>query len=569
MPRLSTRALILTCAGGLVVSSLAAAGPLAASAQESNAKHVLLLSVDGLHQSDLAWYVRTHPASALARLVDRGVEYSNAHTPFPSDSFPGMTAPMTGGNPKSTGIYYDDSWNRALFPAAANSNNDLTTCAGLAPGAEVTYFEAAAKDPKRLDSGQGLAGLPGSILQLTANATSLIDPAQLPRDANCNPVYPHSYIKVNTIMEVATAARLGTAWSDKHAAYELFNGNSGSGVKDYFTPEINSNAPLTTSTTGDWTTDNALTMQYDSYKVQAVINWINGRDHSGATRVATPAILGMNFQTISTAEKLPSSNGLTGGYMADGKTPGLLLQRALDYINAKVGSMVDALKARHLDRNTVIILTAKHGQSPQTPSALTRIADSKVMADLNAAWVSAGHTGDLVAFSINDDGMLVWLNDRSGAGFAKNFLLEYTGSGTGVDGHAKSTDINGNPKPYTKAGLATIYAGGDAAALLGVSVNDARVPDLIGISQYGTVYTGKKAKIAEHGGNNPQDRNVPIVVAGGPIENGGEVVKTWVETTQIAPTILRLLGLNPNDLKAVQIEHTRALPLDGGNNQNN
>ncbi len=29
--------------------------------------------------------------------------------------------------------------------------------------------------------------------------------------------------------------------------------------------------------------------------------------------------------------------------------------------------------------------------------------------------------------------------------------------------------------------------------------------------------------------------------------------------TQIAPTILRLLGINPNALQAVQIEHTQAL----------
>jgi hypothetical protein len=35
-----------------------------------------------------------------------------------------------------------------------------------------------------------------------------------------------------------------------------------------------------------------------------------------------------------------------------------------------------------------------------------------------------------------------------------------------------------------------------------------------------------------------------------------------VETTQIAPTILKLLGLDPNALKAVRLEHTRALPLD-------
>ena len=96
---------------------------------------------------------------------------------------------------------------------------------------------------------------------------------------------------------------------------------------------------------------------------------------------------------------------------------------------------------------------------------------------------------------------------------------------------------------------------------MGINVNDARVPDLIGISQYGTVYTGNKKKVAEQGGNNPQDRDVPILVAGGRIE-GGDVVNTMVETTQIAPTILRLPGLNPHDLNAVQIEHTMGLPLD-------
>jgi hypothetical protein len=40
------------------------------------ARHVLLLSVDGLHQSDLAWYVDRHPSSALAKLVHRGVATS-------------------------------------------------------------------------------------------------------------------------------------------------------------------------------------------------------------------------------------------------------------------------------------------------------------------------------------------------------------------------------------------------------------------------------------------------------------------------------------------------------------
>ena len=540
---------VLAALGSIAITgSLAAVTP--ASAEEGGARHVLLISVDGLHQTDLAWYVSHHPDSALARLVHRGVEFTNAQAPFPSDSFPGMVGQVTGGNPKSTGIYYDDSWNSALLPAGT------TSCAGVAPGTEVTYFEQLDKNLTSIDAGQGLAGLPGSILQLTGNPISLIDPSQLPVDpSTCRPVYPHQYIKVNTVFEVARAAGLRTAWSDKHPAYEILNGPSGTGVQDLFTPEINSGAPVA-GNPNDWTKDNALTMQYDSYKVQAVINEINGFDHSGTNRVGTPAIFGMNFQTVSTAEKLPASNGLAGGYLADGVTPGPLLTRSLDYINTEIAAMVSAIKARHLDRKTVIILSAKHGQSPQTPSALTRISDGQIIDALNAKWLAdyPSRVQPLVAFAINDDGWLMWTNDRSNlaTSYAKNFLLNHSGTGN---------DINGNPKPYTSSGLATIHAGADAAAFMGVPAGDSRVPDVIGIAQYGTVYTGGHGKIAEHGGNNPQDRDVPLVVSGAGIE-GGEVNSSAVETTQIAPTILELLDLNPKALLAVQIEHTRALPLE-------
>src|SRR5260221_3155036 len=113
--------------------------PTAAMAQlpdKPKVGHVLLISVDGLHQSDLAWYASTHPASTLATLMARGVDFSDASTPFPSDSFPGMVGQMTGGNPSSTGIYYDDTWNHAVFPART------TNCTGPPPGGEVTYFKA-------------------------------------------------------------------------------------------------------------------------------------------------------------------------------------------------------------------------------------------------------------------------------------------------------------------------------------------------------------------------------------------------------------------------------------------
>ena len=537
-------------AAGTLAVTLAAAGTGQASTGKGNAaaEHVLLLSVDGLHATDLAYYVAHNPSSALAALVGHGVTFVHAQTPFPSDSLPGMVGQFTGGNPSSTGVYYDDTWNRALLPAGT------TSCAGVKPGVEVTYHEAIDKNPLALDAGQGLSGLPGSILGLNSNADTLIDPTKLPVDpATCKPVYPHTYLKVNTIFEVASAAGMRTAWSDKHPAMEIANGPSGTGVQEYFTPEINSQAP-TLGSSIDWTGDNALTMQYDSYKVQAVLNWINGMNHSGTEKRATPAIFGMNFQTVSTAEKLPTSDGLTGGYLADGVTPGPLLSRAFNYINDKVGAMMAAIRARGLDHSTVIILSAKHGQSPDTPSALTRIPDGPIIKALNAAWATAhpSATQPLVALSVDDDGMLLWLNEHTqeAAEFAKSFVLAQSGVGN---------DINGNPKPYTHSGLTTVFAGKAAAAYFHVPVGDSRVPDVVGIAQYGTVFTGKQAKIAEHGGANPQDRNVALVVSGDPIGHNA-VVNDPVETTQIAPTILKLLGLHPDALKAVQLEHTAVLP---------
>ncbi|MDX6562204.1 MAG: hypothetical protein QOD65_2018, partial [Gaiellales bacterium] len=144
---LTMGALAALAACGAVVATTGGAG---AQQRKPAAKHVLLLSVDGLHQADLALYVQRHPRSALAKLERKGVEFTHAKAPFPSDSFPGMVAQVTGGNPKTTGVYYDDSWNNALLPAGT------TACAGAKPGAEVTYFEQADKNPLALDAGQGL-----------------------------------------------------------------------------------------------------------------------------------------------------------------------------------------------------------------------------------------------------------------------------------------------------------------------------------------------------------------------------------------------------------------------------
>jgi type I phosphodiesterase/nucleotide pyrophosphatase len=233
----ATLALLLCAAIGM--STFADARDSNQLPNDPAVRHVLLISVDGLHQNDLDWLVMNHPDSALAELVRNGVSYTQARTPFPSDSFPGLVGQVTGGNPKTTGIYYDDAYSRALLPAGT------TACEGATPGAEVQYAENLDKDLNRLDAGQNIPGLYANfalISQLSSHpARDLIDPAQLPVDPDtCLPVYPHQYLKVNTVFEVAHAKGMHTAWSDKHPAYEILSGPSGMGVDDFFTPEIKS-----------------------------------------------------------------------------------------------------------------------------------------------------------------------------------------------------------------------------------------------------------------------------------------------------------------------------------------
>lgn len=108
-------------------------------------------------------------------------------------------------------------------------------------------------------------------------------------------MYPHQFIRVNTLFEVVKAAGGYTAWSDKHQSYELTNGRSGKGVDDFYAPEINSIPvalpqvkllscnPLpdqtAVSSSNAWTDSFANIQCYDSLKVQAILNEIDGLSH--------------------------------------------------------------------------------------------------------------------------------------------------------------------------------------------------------------------------------------------------------------------------------------------------
>ena len=569
---MSVRSRQVTAAAGagiVAVALLPAVSAGAATPTYRHSEHVLVLSVDGMHQSDLARYVRAHPGSALAGLTRRGAQYTHAQTTFPSDSFPGMVAQFTGGTPATTGVFYDDTWNHALLPAGT------VDCPSATPGAEVSFTEGAdrSQNPITLDAGQQLASsalralptntlaqtlaaapaITQAILAMTPNPQALLNPAALPVDrATCLPVYPHRYLKVNTVFEVARAAGLRTAWSDKHPAYEILSGPSGAGVQDLFTPEINSVAD---SAGDDWTKNNLLTQEYDSTKVAAVLNEISGKDHTGTRQVGTPAVFGMNFQSVSTAEKLPESGGLAGGYLPDG-APGPLLSNAFDYIDLQIGRLTAQIQRAGQTGSTTIILSAKHGQSPVDRAALRRVDDGAVLGGLAAAWQNQHPaTPNLVSFSVDDDGMLLWLADRSPAAldFAKNYLLDHPAAAN-RDGDPTGTFSTTVPA----SGLSQVLTGSAADQFIGAPAGDGRVPDLIGIARYGVVYTGKTGKIAEHGGNHAEDRDVPLVVAGAGV--AARVVDAHVDTTQIAPSILALLGLDPAALQAVVTEHTAVLP---------
>ena len=216
-------------------------------------KHVLLISVDGMHQSDLDWYVQNHPDSELAKLADGGAEFTNNHTSDPSDSDPGGTALMTGGDPRATGIYYDDEYSHGVFPPGT------TNCSGPIPGGNVIYDspdDNLANVPDLLNNGSGntfpsfdeggsiysgnggaSGAFPGDdtnpalIMNLSDHPQSGLNPATYPVDPRtCKPIQPWDYVQVNTIFQVIHNAGMRTAWSDKHAIYTSFNG-PGSGGK--------------------------------------------------------------------------------------------------------------------------------------------------------------------------------------------------------------------------------------------------------------------------------------------------------------------------------------------------
>ncbi len=491
---MSVKTFVLVGCGFLLGSS---AGPTVTMAdggahhRHGKAAHVLLLSIDGLHQFDLEKYVAAHPASALAGLVARGTQYTETTSSRPSDSFPGTLAITTGGSPSSTGIYYDVSWDDRLSPPGS----------ACATRGTVVPFD-------------------GAIDVDDTAVTTSIDPAKLPLDPDrgCSLVYPHDYLRVNTIFEVIKAAGLRTAVSDKHPSYDLLNGPSGTGVDDLFTPENDANGAKKSI---------AKMEAYDETKVQAVLNQIDGFDHTRTNHVGVPAIIMMNFQSANIGEKV-------GGYAAADGTPTAALEGAFDYVDGALGRMLAELDAQGLTRSTLVIVTAKHANSPVDLSTRRAIDPAVIAAAVEG--VQAG----LLAQETPDTIALLWLHD-----------------------HSRAADVAAAIQAdAANLGAETVYSGAAINAIFDHTLAFARHrrPDVIVQPQPGVIYTTTSVatKKVEHGGFTEENTHVPLVVAGPGVEFG--TVTRPVDLRQVAPTVLKALGLRPDDLAAVRREHTRRLP---------
>ncbi|PTB22733.1 nucleotide pyrophosphatase [Trinickia symbiotica] len=516
--------------------------PAAHAEPKPDVKHVLLISIDGLHEQDVARCISANTCPNLAVLAQSGVTYTNAYTPGLSDSFPGLAALVTGGSPKSAGLFYDVSYDRTLYAPSD------TTCSGK-QGWNVVFDETTGIDA---ENGGALTHLDGG---------GAFNPQAIPHalvGGACVPVYPHNYVKTNTIFEVVKEHLAGarTAWADKHAwGYDWLNGPSGKGVDDLARTEINSIDPATGT---DYTDVYSHTEKFDNYHVQAIINQIDGKNSTGTASASVPTLFGTNFQTLSVAEKAPVAKG--GGYLDASFTPGPAVTNAIAYVDDALGRFVSELKQRNLYSSTAIIVTAKHGQSPtdhtklvKNGDTLTKLLEANNYLDPNGNFgqnnTASGNLNDgtgLVdtGFVQTDDVGLIWLRDRS----QLNAVVATLNANLGCNAPGICAD---GPQAYILSGSRLAERFGDPAA--------GRTPDIIVQPNPGVIYTSSTKKDEEHGGNAPDDSHLGLVVSFPGIRHA-RTIDAPVHTTQVAPTILRLLDLKPEFLHSVAEEGTRALP---------
>jgi Type I phosphodiesterase / nucleotide pyrophosphatase len=305
------------------------------------------------------------------------------------------------------------------------------------------------------------------------------------------------------------------------------SGPSGTGIDDFYGPEFNAAKA-----------DITKIMANDELKVAAVLNQIDGLNHQGTAAVGVPAIFGMNFQAPNIAQKFSGYVDAAGTTPQDHTTLGPLapnppgLAQALDNVDGAIGRMLSRIDHNGLADQTMIIVTAKHANSPVDRGTLQWIDPAGFAPLINS--VQPGLTAHVTA----DTMALIWLKDRSRAQDVQA-VLQANAAAIGAD---------------------TITAGPQVASLFGgqLAGNVSRIPDVIVQPLAGVVYAAANAKLVDHGSGSAEDTHVPLVVVD-PRNEGGFTLACPVSLRQIAPTILDALGLKEKLLDAVRLEGTKRL----------
>jgi arylsulfatase A-like enzyme len=210
----------------------------------------------------------------------------------------------------------------------------------------------------------------------------------------------------------------------------------------------------------------------------------------------------------------------------------------IQYVDTAIGQMVKELTKQGLLDSTLIIVSAKHGQSPIDINRVLRIPGDDPSDEPPSQLLSPNGIGPglPVAQADEDDISMLWLTDQSQT-------------------ESSVATLAANENLF---GQGEIFAGPSLTLQFNDPLTDSRVPDIIVAPNVGVIYTGGTGKVAEHGGFAYDDRNVLLIVSN-PKYKAATFIDQ-VETRQIAPTIVKALGLDPTQLSAVRSEHTETLP---------
>jgi hypothetical protein len=148
---------------------------------------------------------------------------------------------------------------------------------------------------------------------------------------------------------------------------------------------------------------------------------------------------------------------------------------------------------------------------------------------------AAQHTAEI---DISDDGSLIWLTDPSLTSSVVETLSE--------------------PSNQQALGIQEIFALQSLRDKFNDPRKDPRTPNIVLKVNTGVIFTGG-SKIAEHGGLNEDDVHVALLISFPSIKK--DIVKTPVTNQQVAPTIIKALGFDPSQLRAVQQEQIQVLPF--------